>query len=51
MLAITGFTAKKSVVLNDDEPSPVPMPKYLAHLMIRKIDKAHIEFIQKKKWK
>ena len=27
MLAIKGFTAKKSVVLNDDEPRPVPIPK------------------------
>ena len=30
--------AKKSVVLNDDEPRPVPIPKDFAHLMIRKID-------------
>ena len=44
MLAMKGFTAKKSV-LNDDEPRPVPMPKDLAHLMIRKIDEAYIEFI------
>ena len=34
-----GFTAKKSVVLNDDEPRPVPIPKDFAHLMICKIDK------------
>ena len=46
MLAIKGFTAKKSVVLNDDEPRPVPIPKDFAHLMIRKIDEAYIEFIQ-----
>ena len=45
MLAIKGFTAKKSVVLND-EPRPVPFPKAFAHLMIRKIDEAYIEFIQ-----
>ena len=25
-----GFTAKKSVVLNDDEPRPVPIPKDFA---------------------
>ena len=43
MLAIKGFTAKKSVVLND-EPRPVPIPKDFAHLMIRKIDEAYIEF-------
>ena len=46
MLAIKGFTAKKSVVLNDDEPRPVPIPKDFAHLMIRKIDEAYIEFMQ-----
>ena len=46
MLAIKGFTAKKSVVLNDDEPRPGPIPKDFAHLMIRKIDEAYIEFIQ-----
>ena len=46
MLAIKGFTAKKFVVLNDDEPRPVPIPKDFAHLMIRKIDEAYIEFIQ-----
>ena len=45
MLAIKWFTAKKSVVLNDDEPRPVPIPKDFAHLTIRKIDKAYIEFI------
>ena len=28
---------KKSVVLNDDEPRPVSIPKDFAHLMIRKI--------------
>ena len=37
-IPIKGFTAKKSVVLNDDEPRPVPIPKDFAHLMIRKID-------------
>ena len=31
MLAIKGFTAKKFVVLNDDEPRPVPIPKDFAH--------------------
>ena len=41
-LAIKGFTAKMSVVLKDDEPRPVPIPKDFAHLMIRKIDKAYI---------
>ena len=46
MLAIKGFMAKKSVVLNDNEPIPVPIPKDFAHLMIRKIDEAYIEFIQ-----
>ena len=46
MLAIKGFTKKKTwVVLNDDELRPVPMPKDFAHLMIRKIDDAYIEFI------
>ena len=43
--AIEVFRAKKSVVLNDDEPRPVPTPKDFAHLMIRKIDEAYIEFI------
>ena len=46
MLAIKGFTGKKSVVLNDDEPKPVPIPKALTHLMICKIDEAYIESIQ-----
>ena len=46
MLGIKWFTAKKSVVLNDDEPRPVPIPKDFAHLMIRRIDEAYIEFIQ-----
>ena len=46
MLVIKGFTAKKSVVLNDDEPRNVPIPKDVALLMIRKIDEAYIEFIQ-----
>ena len=46
MLAINWFTAKKSVVLNDDEPRPVSIPKDFAHLMIRKIYEAYIEFIQ-----
>ena len=46
MLAIKGFTAKKSVVLNDDEPRPEPIPKDFAQLMIRKFDEAYIEFIQ-----
>ena len=45
MLAIKGFTAKKSMVLND-EPRPVQIPKDFSHLMIRKIDEACIEFIQ-----
>ena len=36
MLVIKGFTAKKSVILNDDEPRPVPIPKDFAHFMIRK---------------
>ena len=45
MLAIKVFTAKKSVVLNN-EPRPVPIPKDFAHLMIRKIDDAYIQFIQ-----
>ena len=42
MLTIRGFTAKMSVVLNDDEPRPVPIPNDFAHLMIRKIDEAYI---------
>ena len=42
MLAIKEFTAKKSVILNDDEPRPVPIPKYFAHLIIRKIDEAYL---------
>ena len=46
MLAIKGFTEKKSVVLNDDEPRLVPIPKDFAHLMICKIDEAYIEVIQ-----
>ena len=46
MLAIKRFTANKSVVLNDDEPRPVPIPKDFAHLLIRKTDEAYIEFIQ-----
>ena len=45
MLEIKGFTAKKSVVLND-EPEPVPIPKDFTHLMICKIDEAYTEFIQ-----
>ena len=45
MLAIKGF-AENSVVLVDDEPRPVPIPKDFAHLMIRKIDEAYIEFFQ-----
>ena len=36
MLAIKGFIAKMSVVLDNDEPRPVPIPKDFAHLMIRK---------------
>ena len=32
--------AKKSVVLNDDEPRSVQIPKDFTHLMIRKIDDA-----------
>ena len=43
---IKGFTAKKSVVFNDDEPRPAPILKDFAHLMIRKINEAYIEFIQ-----
>ena len=43
---IKGFTAKKSVVLNDDEQRSVPIPKDFTHLMIRKIDEAYTEFIQ-----
>ena len=39
-IPINGFTAKKSVVLNDDEPRSVPIPKDFAHLMLRKIDAA-----------
>ena len=35
-----------SVILNDDEPRPVPIPKDFAHLMICKIYDAYIEFIQ-----
>ena len=46
MLTIKGFTAKKSVVLNDDEPRPLLISKDFAHLMIYKIDEAYIEFIQ-----
>ena len=46
MLAIKGFTAKKLVVLNDAEPRLVAIPKDFAHLTIRKIDEAYIEFIQ-----
>ena len=46
ILAIKWVTAKKSVVSNDDEPRPVPIPKDFVHLMIRKIDDAYIEFIQ-----
>ena len=45
-IPIKGFTAKKSDVLNDDEPRPVPIPKDFAHLTIRKIYEAYIEFIQ-----
>ena len=39
-IPIKGFTAKNSVVLNDDEPRSVPISKDFAHLMIRKIDEA-----------
>ena len=46
MLAIKGFTVIMSVVLKDDVPRHLPMPKDLAHLTIRKIDEAYIEFIQ-----
>ena len=46
MLAIKGFTIIMSVVLKDDVPRHLPMPKDLAHLTIRKIDEAYIEFIQ-----
>ena len=38
--------AKKSVILNDDEPIPVPILEDFARLMIRKIDEAYIEFFQ-----
>ena len=34
MLAMKGFMAKKSVVLNDDEPRPVLIPKDFVNLMI-----------------
>ena len=44
MLVIKGFTAKNSVVLNDDVPRLVRIPKDFAHLMIRKINEAYIEF-------
>ena len=30
-IPIKGFTAKKSVVVNDDEPRPVSIPKEFAH--------------------
>ena len=40
------YGKKKSVVLNDDKPRPEPIPKDFAHLMIRRIDDAYIEFIQ-----
>ena len=46
MLAIKGFTAKNFVVLNDDKPRSVPIPKDFAHLLIRITDEAYIEFIQ-----
>ena len=45
MLAIKWFTAKKTVVLND-ERRLVPISKDFAHLMIRKVDEAYIEFIK-----
>ena len=46
-IPIKGFTAKKSVVLNDDESRPVPITKIIfAHLLICKIYEAYIEFIQ-----
>ena len=41
-IPIKGFMTKKSVVLNDDEPRAVPIPKDFAHLTIRKIDEAYI---------
>ena len=44
MLVIKWF--KTSVVLNDDEPRPVPILKDCLHLMIRKIDEASIVLIQ-----
>ena len=47
-IPIKGFTAKKSVVLNDDEPRPVPITKDFAHLLICKVYKAYIESIQRK---
>ena len=43
-IPIKGFTAKKSVVLNNDEPRPVPIPKDFAHLMIRKIDQVCLTY-------
>ena len=39
-IPIKEFTAKKTVILNDDEPKPVSVPKDFSHLMIRKIDEA-----------
>ena len=42
MLTIKGFTAKKSVVLNDDEPRSVSISKDFVHLIIRKSDEAYI---------
>ena len=47
-IPIKGFTAKKSAVLNDDEPRPVPIPKDFAHLIICKFYEAYIEFIQRR---
>ena len=32
------------MVLNENEPRPVPISKDFAHLMIRKIGEAYIEF-------
>ena len=45
MLALKYLRQKKSVVLNNDEPRPVQIPKDFAHIIIRKIDEAYIEFI------
>ena len=48
MLAIKGL--KKSVVLNEDEPRPVPIPIDCLRVMIRKIDEAYIELIRSRSY-